>query len=54
MKLVQMALKGNVKAMAMLLDRYDGKVADVIEGGDTKRPLRLIIDNGNGKAEEES
>ena len=39
----------------MLLDRYDGKVADVVEGGDEKRPLRLIIENGNGngKPEEE-
>ena len=48
-----MALRGNVKAMSMLLDRYDGKVADVVEGGDEKRPLRLIIENGNGKPEEE-
>ena len=48
LKLVQMALRGNVKAMSMLLDRYDGKVADVVEGGDEKRPLRLIIENGNG------
>lgn len=37
-KLVVMALSGDMRAMAMILDRIDGKVPDRIEVGDTDEP----------------